>query len=275
MKKALLALTICATITPLLSSHALAASSKKKPKKAKQHHAVTYKDLIAEPDKKHECDDKASPSWLDGLSGTMALTTNYIFRGLTQTENLPAAQAGITYTFPFGLYLNAWGSNVKFLDPTGAQATIEMDSIIGMTGALFGEEFGYDINYSRYNYIRAQGSSYNELNTKFTYKFLQAGISYTGNYSGTHATGTYYNGGVNLDIPSRYVYFDGVTFQALMGHYSFAKLAGNSYNDYLIGVSKQLNKTYTITGQWTGTNGRTLNPPYDDNQIVGTVSAAF
>ena len=210
--------------------------------------------------------------WLDGMSGNFALTSNYVFRGVSQSENLPAVQGGFTYTFPIGLYLNAWGSNVRF---TGGTASIELDSIIGWRGGV-GEDFAYDVNYARYNYPRARELEYNELNSVFNYRFLQAGLSYSGNVYNKHVNGTYYSGGVNYNIPPKYVFnLEDMNILALYGHYSLAKLAGNSYNDYNITLSKKISPTYTLALQWTNTNGRYNNPPFDNRHLIATLTANF
>ncbi len=209
--------------------------------------------------------------FMDGVSGTFALTTDYVFRGISQTENLPAVQGGLTYTLPVGLYFNTWGSNVKFTD---SEANIEIDTVGGIRNSI-GDDFSYDINYARYNYPRAPELEYNELNTVFKYFFIQAGISYSANVYNSHDEGTYYNGGINYDIPAQYLFnFEGVNITALIGHYSFPSATpAKSYNDYNIGVSKALNDVYIVMAQWTGTNHK--NPPYDRNQINGTITANF
>ncbi|OGT37011.1 MAG: hypothetical protein A3F12_01055 [Gammaproteobacteria bacterium RIFCSPHIGHO2_12_FULL_38_14] len=224
---------------------------------------------------KEEVEVKKEPAnkpfhWLDGMSTTFAFTSDYVFRGISQTQDLPAAQGGFTYTFPFGLYLNLWGSNVKFTDST---ATVEIDSIIGWHGDV-GENFTYDVNAARYSYPRATELAYNELNSVFNYRFLQAGVSYSANVYNAHTTGTYYSGGINYDIPPQYIFnLQGMNILALMGHYSLGKAAGNSYNDYNIALSKQLNSIYTFMLQWTNTNGRAQNPPYDNRHIIATLTA--
>ncbi len=45
-----------------------------------------------------------------GLSGTFAVTNDYVFRGISQTNEDPAFQAGLTYTTSFGLYVGTWAS---------------------------------------------------------------------------------------------------------------------------------------------------------------------
>ena len=211
-------------------------------------------------------------AWMDNLTGNFDFTSNYIFRGESQSANLPAAQGGLTYTFPIGLYLNAWGSNVKF---PGTNATLELDAIIGWHGTTFKDALTYDINLDRYNYPGAHRLNYNELNTLFNYKFLQLGVSYSANAYGSHQTGIYYNGGINYDIPPQYIFnIQDLNLTALLGHYSLPRAAGNSYNDYQVNLTKKF-RTYALMVQWVSTNGRQHNSPYDGSQIVGTLTANF
>ncbi|MBD3808147.1 MAG: hypothetical protein IE880_05460, partial [Epsilonproteobacteria bacterium] len=46
-------------------------------------------------------------------SANMAFTSNYVWRGLTQTDNSPAIQGGIDIGYK-GFYAGVWGSNVEF-----------------------------------------------------------------------------------------------------------------------------------------------------------------
>lgn len=270
MKKLLIGLSICMMITPFLSAHATTTS--KKHHKKKIHHVTDYKQeqTMAAPEPAKTSAPR-NLSW-SNMSGTFALTSNYVFRGISQSENLPAAQGGLTYTFPIGLYFNVWGSNVKF---TATDATLELDTIVGWRGGV-GENFAYDINLDRYNYPGTRELNYNELNTLFNYRFLQAGISYSANVYNSHASGTYYNGGINYTIPPQYFFhLENVNLLATLGHYTLPRAAGTSYNDYNVGLTKKLNDTYAVTAQWTGTNGRAHNPPYDSDHLIATITATF
>src|SRR3990167_4439710 len=157
MKKTLLILSVGICLNPFSSIYAA-------PKADLKQEVLPQKNV--EPPK----------TWLDNLSGTFDFTTNYVFRGISQTENLPAVQGGLTYGFPWGLYANVWGSNVKFSDPLGNAATVEFDTIAGIHNEI-GSYFSYDINLARYNYPRARGSNYNELNTLWNYWIFQLGLS--------------------------------------------------------------------------------------------------
>ena len=80
-----------------------------------------------------------------GVSANMAMTSNYVWRGMTQTQNSPAIQGGIDLDYD-GFYLGIWGSNVNF----GGDASLEADLYAGYAGEL--EGIGFDIGAIQYMY---------------------------------------------------------------------------------------------------------------------------
>lgn len=79
-----------------------------------------------------------------------AVTTDYVFRGISQTDNAPAFQPYVEgeYALPESLgsvYAGFWGSNVDFGD-----FEVEMDFYGGYRNAFRGID--YDIGYVRYVY---------------------------------------------------------------------------------------------------------------------------
>ncbi len=69
-----------------------------------------------------------APAAAEGaFSGTVALTSNYLFRGVTQTSDNPAIQGSFDYTNGI-FYAGVWASNVDF----GGDETIEADVYLGV-----------------------------------------------------------------------------------------------------------------------------------------------
>jgi len=54
------------------------------------------------------------PSSPHGFTGNVSLASQYIFRGLTQTNGKPAIQGGADYLHSSGLYLGTWMSNISW-----------------------------------------------------------------------------------------------------------------------------------------------------------------
>src|SRR6476469_8451621 len=46
------------------------------------------------------------------ITGNFGIYSQYIFRGLTQTDQKPAFQGGFDYAHTNGFYLGTWGSNI-------------------------------------------------------------------------------------------------------------------------------------------------------------------
>ena len=85
------------------------------------------------------------------LTGNAAITNNYIWRGVTQTNDQAAGQGGLDYSFGPGFYVGTWLSNVDF---SGLGDGTEVDLYAGWGGETGG--FGYDPLYPT-NLIRPIG----------------------------------------------------------------------------------------------------------------------
>ncbi len=48
------------------------------------------------------------------LTGNFSLTSDYLFRGISQTNEGMALQGGLTLTAESGFYVSTWGSNISF-----------------------------------------------------------------------------------------------------------------------------------------------------------------
>ena len=47
------------------------------------------------------------------VTGNLGLTSDYRFRGISQSQNAPAVQGGIDYAHSSGLYVGNWNSSVS------------------------------------------------------------------------------------------------------------------------------------------------------------------
>ena len=132
-----------------------------------------------------------TPALPFGLSvtGTAALTSDYRFRGVTQTFNDPAVQAGFVLSHESGAYAGVWGSNVDF----GGTAHIELDPYIGYATTLdsFANKPVLDVGLWYYAYPSESDLNWLELYGKLTFKdvlvqgaSLLTAVNYTNDYAG-------------------------------------------------------------------------------------------
>ena len=118
----------------------------------------------------------------DGLipgafSANVALTSEYYFRGVSQTDDKPAIQGGFDYEVDvldgLGVYAGVWGSNVDFNEtPATNGANIELDWYGGLRGEVPGVGIGWDVGFIYYWYPGAGGA----LNYDFVE--VQGALSY-------------------------------------------------------------------------------------------------
>lgn len=89
----------------------------------------------------------ALPTYAE-VTANAAVSSNYIWRGLTQTANDAAVSGGIDYASESGFYVGTWASNVNY----GADDiySYEHDVYFGFSGEADG--ISYDVGYLYYNY---------------------------------------------------------------------------------------------------------------------------
>jgi len=86
-----------------------------------------------------------SVSSFAGVSANVSFTTDYIWRGMTQSDG-PAVQGGFDYEADSGFYAGFWGSNVNFNNGNGQ----ELDYYAGYGFSL--GDVGVDVGYITYDY---------------------------------------------------------------------------------------------------------------------------
>lgn len=124
-------------------------------------------------------EEAAAPS--SGFSGTLALTTDYRFRGISQTDGGVALQGSIDYNHASGLFAGAWASNIDFKDGATYDLHIELDLYAGYnfslsqatSGTIKAVYYAYPdadtpAGAADYDYIEVIGSLSRDFNGKAT-----------------------------------------------------------------------------------------------------------
>ena len=61
------------------------------------------------------------------LTGNVGLFSQYVFRGISQTDEDPAVQGGIDFAHKSGIYLGTWASNVSWLSDGNPDVSASME----------------------------------------------------------------------------------------------------------------------------------------------------
>lgn len=163
------------------------------------------------------------------VTGSAALTTDYVFRGISQTQGDPAAQAGFKVVSESGFYGHVWGSTVEFPGDTGASS--EVDYVVGWGGEL-ADDWALDVNVTYFDYPSARVDlAYPELIGTLTYRdtyWLMAG--YSPDVFATDETGVYAQVGTKFPIN------DALRVEAALAHYDLDDAYGDSYSHAQLGA---------------------------------------
>jgi uncharacterized protein (TIGR02001 family) len=212
------------------------------------------------------------------LTGNIGLFSQYIFRGLTQTNEEPALQGGMDYSHASGFYAGTWGSNVSWLrdfnsgTPNAgysAGGSLELDIYGGLKGTIGKTDFGYDVGLLYYWYPGdaapgAKDADTLELYGAISWKWLSAKLSYSlqdDTFGVGDSRGTYY-----LDLTAAYPIPN--TKLTAIAHYGMQEFDGNgvtctggsdndqcaSYKDWKLGLNYSLPKDFTVGVFYTDTD---------------------
>jgi len=213
------------------------------------------------------------------LSFNVAVYTQYIFRGLSQTDYKPALQAGADYAHDSGLYVGTWVSNIQWLrDFNISSGRIEWD-IYGGWKKTF-DDWGVDVGYLRYQYPGslkegATNPNTNELYIAGSYKFITLKYShaFSNAFGVAESKRTSYTD-LTMAIPVA----DTWTLTAHGGHQEFRGPSSEaaSYSDWKLEIAKDLGNGFSAGAGYTGTDAdKPFYTPVDKRFIGKHTGYAF
>jgi uncharacterized protein (TIGR02001 family) len=171
----------------------------------------------------------SSPAFAEDspFTANVALTTDYVFRGISQSNEEPTIQGGMDWASAgTGLYAGVWASGVDFAD-----ATTEMDFYGGISKTI--DKLTWDLGGIYYYYPGSDASrnyDFWELAAAVGYDFdvvqATASLNYSPDYFG--GSGNAWYPAVNLTAPLPY----GFTADAGYGHQWIEDNAAFGTSDY-------------------------------------------
>ncbi len=184
------------------------------------------------------------------LSGNAALTSDYRYRGISQTFNDPALQGGFLLTHESGVYAGVWGSNVDF----GGTAHLELDPYMGFATTLdsFASKPLLDVGLWYYAYPSESDLNWLEAYAKLTFSDVlvdKASLMTAINYS---------NDFLGLDTDAWYL---NATYSVPFGASGFGGVAAVGYTladeDYFNGEDSYLDWKAGVTYSFASVKGLT------------------
>lgn len=198
------------------------------------------------------------------VSGNVALTSDYRFRGISQTDEDFAIQGGFDVAFEPGFYIGTWGSSVDF-DDDGNLGSLELDYYAGWAGNIGDSDFGIDVGYMYYDYPGDDGDSegdYQEFYTSVSWKDLSLGVNYSDDYYAETDEFWYVAADYSFNLLEEITIGLHVGYNMLEEDGGFLSSDEDAYTDYSVTA------TYSWSGvdfslAWVGTD-------LDDDDVFGT-----
>ena len=173
---------------------------------------------------------------LADMAYNVGVTTDYRYRGISQSRLQPALQGGADFTSG-AFYLGTWASTIQWIKDAKGNANVEIDIYGGYKGE-FAKDAGYDIGVLTYQYpsngLKPSANTteiYGALNLgPVTVKYSHS-VSNLFGFAGSKGSG-YLDTGLNLELA------EGLTLTPHLGYQKVKGSSNYSYTDYSLTLAK-------------------------------------
>lgn len=195
------------------------------------------------------------------VSGSLTVTSDYLFRGISQTSEEPALQGGVEFAHDSGFYAGAWGSSISWLsdaDPD-VSSQVELDGYLGYRGDFGDSGLSYDVGALYYWYPGDYPAGFGDPDTAELYFGLGFGM-FTAKYS--YAVTDLFglpdsDGSGALDLGASWEFIPSWTLGAAVGKQWVSGYDGADYAYWKVGVGKSFD------------NGFSIAAAFNDNDLIG------
>ena len=201
------------------------------------------------------------------ITGNFGIYSQYIFRGLTQTDRKPAFQGGFDLAHSTGFYVGTWGSNVSWPHDAGLVdhgTSLEWDFYGGYKYAI-NDAWGLDAGVLYYWYPGSYLEGVTKPNTTELYvagSWKWASLKYSHAVSNTFGIPDSHNSWY-LDLSANYPITDALTLNAHVGRQEYKGSTNGinngdilDYTDWKLGVTWALAGGWNLGAYYTDTNAK-------------------
>ncbi|MET4576981.1 TorF family putative porin [Ottowia thiooxydans] len=186
------------------------------------------------------------------LSFNAALTSDYRYRGISQSRLKPAISAGADYSHASGFYVGTWLTSIQWIKDAGGDASAEWDVYGGYKGTA--GPIGYDVGVLRYMYPDHKLSispNTTEIYGAVTWQMLT--VKYSHSVTNLFGFDNSKNSGY-LDVSAAFDLGNGWSVTPHVGRQWIKNNGAASYTDYSITVGKDFGNGFTASAAIVGTD---------------------
>ena len=216
------------------------------------------------------------------ISGNVALTSDYKFRGISQSNEDIAVQGGFDLGWDNGIYIGTWASSVDFDVSSadgGLNGSLELDYYVGWASDIGDSGFGIDVGYLYYDYPGDDGleGDYQELYGSLSWNDLAVGVAYSDDYYAETDTFWYYYADYSLGINDMFTIDFHVGYNDVEKNGGFLSSDEDSFIDYSVGVTASwLAVDWTLAYVGTDLDEEDVfDTEWGDDTVVFTISKSM
>lgn len=158
----------------------------------------------------------AAPA-LAEVSANITATSNYVWRGVSQTGNDAAVQGGVDWASDSGIYAGTWVSTLG-----GGEPSSETDFYAGWAADLGDSGLGIDLGYIYYAYLdNPNENDFGEIYANISFSIFSAGVSVTTNTGDDNEDSTFDQGDVYVWVAGSFDLGNDWSLGATIGAYEF------------------------------------------------------
>ncbi len=172
------------------------------------------------------------------LTGIASLTSEYIYRGLAQSDGNPAVQFGLDYEFDAGMFIGVWASTIELRSAMGKRE-IELDYYFGYHYESKAQ-ISATVTVLRYTYPGQTGShsyDHNELLLTATWRERYSiEYGYTNDLFGLDRTGHHW------ELRSEWPVANAWVVGAALGRNDLSDIGVSEYLHWDVGASARISR---------------------------------
>tara|TARA_Y100000748_G_scaffold280687_1_gene259792 strand:- start:5843 stop:6640 length:798 start_codon:yes stop_codon:yes gene_type:complete len=225
---------------------------------------------------------KTEPAFV--VSANVGIASEYVWRGVTQSNEDPALQGGFDISHSTGFYVGTWASSLETNSGKTDAASTEIDVYAGYRGQV--GSMSYDVGYLHYIYPETNEDSsadfgFGEIYGSFSKALdgfplspvVQVGVNVSPDFYGEDGLGVYVYKSVSAGLPF------GITGNVTSGYQDVegdkTTPAGYDYWHYSVGASKDIGGlTATLAWHDVGTENY-CSSSANCEAVVFSISASF
>jgi uncharacterized protein (TIGR02001 family) len=215
------------------------------------------------------------PAVADDFHGYLTAASDYVFRGVSQSDEQPSLQGGLDYAHSSGFFAGLFAAGIDYPENSFRPdpGRIEVDAYVGYSRPA-GRDFSWNIGLFHYEFpdSEAKDTNYQELGADLYYRDVaRFGATYSDDARSGGASAW------TAEVELRRPFGEHFQFSGTLGRYAFAR---DNWKDYLywdLGVSATKGPwTFDLRYFDTSDEAETLaGPRLTRDRVVGSVSIGF